>query len=255
VPQNAALADALRWRADGAAAEAHQLPGAASYARKNAPPARLRQGYGGSTVARLSAARAEVDACLTRPSRLGLAGRRAMIRVSVGVIRCDGGESLPRRMGTPAAHFSELPRLQTPGSSGLDASRRGADVPPPPRSPPPAVCGESMSGPRRNAASAQRPLEKRSGGDPIGGGPALVPGAPDDLVIQAILYRPADNPSRSRIVSRRRRIVFPRVGRGAAGPTWTRRRPRSRARRNATRQLRDDGPHGQKAPGRRTRYK
>ena len=90
-----------------------------------------------------------------------------------------------------------------------------------------------MSGPRRDADSALRlhaealakagQFEKRPAGGPIGGGAALVPGAAHDLVIQAIPYRPANNPSRSRIVSRRRRVVFPRVGRGAAGLAWTRR--------------------------------
>ena len=49
---------------------------------------------------------------LTMPSRLGCAVRWLMIRVGPGVGRCVSGESPPRRMGTPAMHFSELPRLR-----------------------------------------------------------------------------------------------------------------------------------------------
>ena len=66
--------------------------------------------------------------------------------VSVGVLRTPGddqgrprgcphssGESPPRRMGTPAGHFSELTRLrQGPAGQrcGLSASRRGPDTAP-----------------------------------------------------------------------------------------------------------------------------
>ena len=71
-----------------------------------------------------------------------------------------------------------------------------------------------MSEARCDAGSARRQLEKRPVGVPIGGGAAFVPGASQHLVIQTIPYRPSDHPSRSRIVSHRRRVVFPRVDRG-----------------------------------------
>ena len=90
-----------------------------------------------------------------------------------------------------------------------------------------------MSEARCDAGSARRQLEKQPVGVPIGGGAAFVPGASPHLVIQTIPYRPADHPSRirlrsssygetspepwrrrGRIVSHRRRVVFPRVGRG-----------------------------------------
>jgi hypothetical protein len=49
---------------------------------------------------------------LTMPSRLGLAVRWLMIRVSSWVCRYVGGESPPRQIGTAAVHFSELPRFR-----------------------------------------------------------------------------------------------------------------------------------------------
>jgi hypothetical protein len=163
--------------------------------------------------------------CLTMPSRLGQAVRWVMIRVSVRVARWASGESPPRRVGMPASHFSERPRRRlAPGRSGLDASRRRADVPPPPRSPTLESAANPWSGPRRTAGSALRQFEEGPGGAPIGGGAALVPAVPHYLVIQAILYRPPGHPSRSRTVSRPRGTVFPRVDRGAAGPTGIRRR-------------------------------
>jgi hypothetical protein len=71
--------------------------------------------------------------------------------------------------------------------------------------------GSVMSEARCDAGSARRQLEKRPAGVPIGGGAAFVPGASQHLVIQTIPYRPSDHPSRSRIVSHRRRVVFPCV--------------------------------------------
>jgi len=88
--------------------------------------------------------------------------------------------------------------------------------------------GGATSRPWRNAGSALRQIEKRPGGAPIGGGAAFVPSVAHDLVIQTILYRPADHPSRSRPVSHRRRVVFPRVDRGAV--TWLHRHARGKRR-------------------------
>jgi hypothetical protein len=70
---------------------------------------------------------------LTMPSRLGCAGRWLLIRVGGGVCRCVGGERPPRRIWTPALHFSHWPASRgiPRASRGLAASRHRSDVDPP----------------------------------------------------------------------------------------------------------------------------